>query len=118
MTTSSTGLTNAVPLPPAIAEQVVVVTGGGRGLGRSIAEAFLREGARVVINYNRSRESAEQLAATHAGRAVAVRADVRDRAQVAPLVAHANQAFGAAVSTVVNNALIDFSFNGDARTGG
>ncbi len=98
-----------------IAEQVVVVTGGGRGLGCSITKAFLREGARVVINYHRSREAAEQLAATHPGRAVAIRADVRDRDQVESLIAQAHRAFAAPVSTVVNNALIGFSFNGDAR---
>lgn len=115
MTTSAPGPTDTVALVPAIAEQVVVVTGGGRGLGRSIAEAFLREGARVVVNYHRSREAAEQLAAAHAGRAVAIQADVRDRAQVDSLVARARQVFDAPVSTVVNNALIDFSFNGDAR---
>jgi 3-oxoacyl-[acyl-carrier protein] reductase len=74
-----------------IAEQVVVVTGGGRGLGRSITEAFLREGARVVINYHQSRAAANQLAATHAGRAVAIRADVRDRNQVESLFAQAHR---------------------------
>lgn len=100
---------------PAIAEQVVVVTGGGRGLGRSIVEAFLREGARVVVNYHQSRESAEHLAAAHAGRAIAVQADVRDRKQVDALFAKAHRAFDSPVSSVVNSALIDFSFNGDAR---
>ena len=38
---------NALP----ISQQVVLVTGGGRGLGARIAAAFLREGARVVVNY-------------------------------------------------------------------
>jgi 3-oxoacyl-[acyl-carrier protein] reductase len=98
-----------------LAEQVVVVTGGGRGLGRSITEAFLREGARVVINYHHSRVAAEGLAAEHPGRAVAVQADVRDRRQVDALVAEAHRSFGAPVSCVVNNALIEFSFNGDGR---
>jgi 3-oxoacyl-[acyl-carrier protein] reductase len=115
MTPPSADPTETAPPLPAITEQVVVVTGGARGLGRSITEAFLREGARVVINYNSSRAPAEELAATHGGRAIAVQADVRDRAQVDSLVAQANQAFGAPVSTLVNNALIDFSFNGDAR---
>jgi 3-oxoacyl-[acyl-carrier protein] reductase len=100
---------------PRIAEQVVVVTGGGRGLGHSIAEAFLREGARVVVNYNQSRAAAEHLAATHAGRAVAVQADVRDRTQVDSLIMQAHRIFDAPVSSVVNNALSGFSFNGDAR---
>ncbi|MCD0502495.1 SDR family NAD(P)-dependent oxidoreductase, partial [Bordetella petrii] len=39
---------------PAISEQLVVITGGARGLGAHIARAFLRHGARVVINYHRS----------------------------------------------------------------
>lgn len=100
---------------PAIGDQVVLVTGGARGLGRSITEAFLREGATVVVNYHRSREAAERLAADHPGRVVAVQADVRDRAQVESLVAHAGEVLGSPVSTVVNNALVAFSFNGDAR---
>jgi len=101
---------------PAISDQVVLVTGGARGLGRAITEAFLREGARVVVGYNASRQAAEELAAAHPGRVVAVQADVRDRAQVEALVAAAREAFGAPVATVVNNALVDFSFNGDGRS--
>ncbi|OBJ68614.1 3-oxoacyl-ACP reductase [Mycobacterium sp. 1274756.6] len=100
---------------PAIAEQVAVVTGAGRGLGRRIASALLREGARVVINYRRSRAAAEGLAAEFPGRAIAVRADVRDRAQVEQLFVRARAEFDAPVATVVNNALVDFAFDGDAR---
>lgn len=111
----SSPITESISGTPAIADQVVVVTGGARGLGRSIVQAFLREGARVVIDYFTSGEAAEQLASAHPGRAIAVQADVRDRAQVDALFAQAERAFDAPVSTVVNNALIDFSFNGDAR---
>jgi 3-oxoacyl-[acyl-carrier protein] reductase len=100
---------------PPLADQVVLVTGGARGLGRSLTDAFLREGARVVVNYRSSREAAEGLAADHPGRVVAIQADVRDRGQVDALVAGAEEALGAPIGTVVNNALVDFTFNGDAR---
>lgn len=101
--------------PRRLAEQIVLVTGGARGLGRALTEAFLHEGARVVINHLTSEGAALELAERHPGRAVAVRADVRDRAQVEALFTQAEDAFGAPVDTVVNNALTGFSFNGDAR---
>lgn len=85
MALSSAPTTNSAT-SPLIAEQVVVVTGGGRGLGRSITEAFLREGARVVINYNQSRDAAAQLGTAHPGMAIAVQADVRERTQAGSLI--------------------------------
>lgn len=99
-----------------LSEQVVLVTGAGRGLGAAIAEAFVKAGARVVVNYRRSREKAEALVARlGAGKAVALQADVTRRAEVEALLASARAHFGAPVVTAVNNALADFSFNGDAR---
>lgn len=96
-------------------QQLVIVTGASRGLGAAIAQAFLREGAKVVVNYLNSAERARARAATAPGRALALRADVRDPAAVAALVAEATAHFGQPVSTVVNNALPAFQFNGDAR---
>lgn len=101
-----------------LSEQLVLVTGAGRGLGRAIARAFAREGAAVVVNWRRSREAAEALAAELGPAALAVQADVTDPAQVQALMATARRHFGRPVSTVVNNALADFSFNGDARAKG
>ncbi|MEG9249762.1 3-oxoacyl-ACP reductase [Arthrobacter sp. Soc17.1.1.1] len=97
-------------------EQIVLITGGGRGLGSSIVSAFAAEGARVVINYRASHKAAQELA-TRVGpsRAVALEADVTDPEQVRAMLEHAQQHFGAPVTTVVNNALATFSFNGDAR---
>lgn len=99
-----------------LAERVVLVTGAGRGLGRSIAQACADEGAAVVINYRRSGEAAQALAAAiGADRAVALPADVTDRGQVDELFDRARTHFGRPVTTVVNNALPDFAFDGDAR---
>ena len=98
-----------------IADQIVLVTGGARGVGAAAVRAFAREGARVVINWRASGEAATALAAEIGDRAIALQADVTDRAAVDALVAAAQAHFGAPVTTVVNNAL-DYSFNGDARS--
>ncbi len=99
-----------------LAEQIVLVTGGGRGLGVAIVRAFANAGARVVINYRNSKEAAEALAAEFgAERAVAIAADVTDAGQVRAMFEVAAAHFGAPVTTVVNNALADFQFDGDAR---
>lgn len=97
-----------------IAEQTVIVTGGGRGLGAAIARAFAHEGANVVINYRNSREKAEALAETLGPKARAIRADVRNAKEVEALIEAVKDAFGG-VDTVAHNALADFSFNGEAR---
>ncbi|MDQ2186875.1 3-oxoacyl-ACP reductase [Alcaligenaceae bacterium A4P071] len=102
-------------LSPRLNEQLVLVTGGGRGLGAHIARAFLREGARVVINYLNSEAAAEAIEGEAPERALAVRADVREPESVAAMIAAARKHFGAPVTTVVNNALPRFQFNGDAR---
>jgi len=98
-----------------ISEQLVLVTGAGRGLGTHIARTFAAQGARVVINYQRSEAPARMLARELGGQAVALQADVTDRDQVAALLQQAQAHFGQGVTTVVNNALAAFSFNGDAR---
>ncbi|TAM57554.1 3-oxoacyl-ACP reductase [bacterium] len=98
-----------------LSEQTVLVTGAGRGLGAAIAEAFAREGAKVALNYRASREQAEALAAQLGGDARTFQADVRDAGAVERMVAEVTASLGAP-TTVVHNALADFSFNGDART--
>lgn len=99
-----------------ISEQLVVVTGGARGLGVAIVRAVHREGGMVVINYRRSADAARQLADELGGRAWAIQADVTDAAQVRRMMAEAGEKAGQPVVSVVNNALPDFLFNGDART--
>ncbi len=89
---------------------VVVVTGGARGIGRAIAEELGREGARVVVNYARSKEAAEDLVAqlqqNGSPGAVAIQADVSDAAQAAKLIEETLQRFGR-IDVLVNNAGIN-----------
>lgn len=97
--------------------QIVLVTGAGRGLGRAIAGAFAAQHARVVVNYRRSRAAAETLAALSGPKqAIAIQADVTRPGQVRAMFDEARRHFGEPVTTVVNNALADFSFNGDQRS--
>ncbi|MDN5844510.1 MAG: 3-oxoacyl-ACP reductase [Alcaligenaceae bacterium] len=96
-------------------QQLVLITGGGRGVGAHLVRAFLREGARVVINYLHSEHAAQALAESAPGRALAVQADVTDGAAVGAMVTRVREHFGMPVTTVVNNALPEFSFNGELR---
>ncbi|WP_291839898.1 3-oxoacyl-ACP reductase [Brevundimonas sp.] len=96
-------------------EQIVLVTGGARGVGAAVIRAFAAQGARVVINFRASETAARELVDEFPEQAVAFRADVTDREAVQEMVAMAEDVFGAPVNTVVNNAL-DYSFNGDGRS--
>ena len=98
-----------------LSEQWVLVTGGARGLGQAITRALAREGAGVVINYHRSEAAALALAEELGPRAIALQADVTDAAAVQRIFAAARERTGAPISAVVNNALAQFSFDGDAR---
>ena len=62
-------------------DRSALITGGSRGIGRGIAEAFAQEGAKVAVVYRGSEESAEELVQqiqANGGVAIAVQADVSD----------------------------------------
>ncbi|MEV9640731.1 3-oxoacyl-ACP reductase [Mammaliicoccus sciuri] len=97
-------------------DQVVLVTGASRGLGAATAKAFGEAGAKVVVNYFQNSDKAQQVVnEIGSDRAIALRADVRNLDDLKLLVEQANHHFGQPITTIVNNALIDFSFNGDDR---
>ncbi len=63
--------------PRSLSGKVAVVTGGGRGIGRSLSQALAREGVRVAIG-DVDREAAERAAAELGGDAVGLHLDVTD----------------------------------------
>lgn len=98
-----------------IRDQVVLVTGGARGLGLAITHALIREGARVVVNYLNSQIQAEKLQQQHPNQVLALQANVMNKNEVQALFDQAKAHFGHPIHAVINNALIQFEFNGDAR---
>ena len=91
-------------------DAVVVVTGAGRGIGRAIAEELGHDGARVVVNYSKSKEAAEELVTrlreNGSPDAIALQADVSDAAQAAELIEETIRHFGR-IDVLVNNAGIN-----------
>jgi 3-oxoacyl-[acyl-carrier protein] reductase len=87
--------------------KVVLVTGGGRGIGASIARVIARHGAAVAVNYAHSKDKAEAVASeigAQGGTAAAFGADVRDVEAIQAMVQDVVKTFGR-LDGVVNNAI-------------
>jgi NAD(P)-dependent dehydrogenase (short-subunit alcohol dehydrogenase family) len=88
--------------PRSLTGKVVAVTGGGRGIGRAIAQALAREGACVAVG-DLDRGSAEQTAATLGAGAIGVGIDVTDHTALIAFLDDVEQRLGP-LDVLVNNA--------------
>jgi len=89
-----------------LTDEVAIVTGAAVGIGRAIAVAFGREGAKVVVNYSKSQKEAEEtanLVKQAGGEPLLIRADVAQDRQVRAMVAETLERFGR-IDVLVNNA--------------
>lgn len=89
--------------------QVALVTGGNSGLGLAAAQAFARDGARVVLAARRKEQGADAVALIKAagGEAAFVPTDVTDSGSVRDMVAFCVETFGR----------LDFAYNNAGITG-
>lgn len=89
-----------------VAGKAAVVTGGGTGVGRATALALARLGCSVLVNYSRSKDEAEETAATVSAlgvKGIAVRADVAQDDDCRQMIETAVREFGR-LDVLVNNA--------------
>ena len=92
-----------------LTDRVVLVTGGSRGLGKTICRMLAEEGARVAVNYRSRREEAEVVARgiqeEFGRRSAAIYGDVSREADVIAMFDEAERQLGP-VDVLVNNAAV------------
>ncbi len=89
--------------------KTVLITGASRGIGKATAEAFAKDGYRVIINYFQSKKKAEQLCEELKGMGcdcLAVQADVSKEAEVSDMMGNIRN-FSSHIDVLVNNAGVD-----------
>jgi 3-oxoacyl-[acyl-carrier protein] reductase len=88
-------------------DQIALVTGGSRGIGRGIVKALANEGAKVAFVFRSKQADADALVQeinAAGGAALAIQADVADPAAPAAALERVKQAFGERLDILVNNA--------------
>jgi 3-oxoacyl-[acyl-carrier protein] reductase len=87
-------------------DKIALVTGSSRGIGRSIALAYVREGAKVMVNFTSNEKAAVEVVEAiqkMGGQAKAMKADVANKAAAENLVKTTVDQFGT-IDILVNNA--------------
>lgn len=103
-------------IPYRLDGKVALVTGSGRGIGAAMAIELGRAGAKVVINYASSRESAEKVVAEIQGlgsEAIAFQADIRQVAETTRLMDQAMAHFGKLDIVCSNSGVVSFGHLND-----
>lgn len=95
-------------------KRVVLVTGSSRGIGRSIAVRFAREGANVIVNYRSNKKEAEtitEIISSYGNDCISIQADVSKEEEVKEMVEKIIEKYGR-IDVLVNNAgiAIDLDF--------
>lgn len=93
-------------MPDGFAEQVVLVTGGSRGIGRAASELFAEAGATVAITYKSRKPEADHFVeevSRRGGKALAIQSDFADSSSPAVAVEAVVKQFGR-LDVLVNNA--------------
>lgn len=88
-------------------KKVALVTGASRGIGRGIALEMAREGADVIVNYNNSKEKANEVARSIEAvgrRSLVVKADISNQNEVEAMRKSVLAEFDGGVDILVNNA--------------
>lgn len=95
-----------MPVTLSLPNQVVVVTGGSRGIGAACVRMFVESGARVVFNYQKARAAADKLVSEcGADRCLAVQAELDGTGAEKRLIDEAVARFGSLDALVVNHGI-------------
>ena len=90
--------------------EVLLVTGGSRGIGAATAVLAARKGHAVAVNYTNNEAAANEVVRTiraAGGEAIALRADVADEAQVLEMFAQVDAKLGRLTALVNNAGVVD-----------
>jgi len=95
-----------MPVTLSLPDQVVIVTGGSRGIGAACVRMFIGAGAKVVFNYQKAKASAEKLVSECGPeRCIAVQAELDGSGGEKKLVDEALRRFGSIDALVVNHGI-------------
>ncbi|MBB3643662.1 MULTISPECIES: SDR family oxidoreductase [unclassified Variovorax] len=93
-------------------DQVLLITGGGRGIGAATALLAASRGYAVAVNYATNSLAADEVVRTirdNGGNAMAVQADVGDEAQVLAMFRKVDARFGRLTALVNNAGVVDMT---------